>query len=59
MEKKKYVSPELTVVLVKPERGYAQSITTTYVLGLLSSVGNIELENRQTADQGWGNGGWY
>jgi hypothetical protein len=59
MERKEYVPPELTVVLVKPERGFAESMLTICLLGLLSSAGDNELESRQAADQDWGDGGWY
>jgi hypothetical protein len=55
MEKKKYMPPELTVVLVKPERGYAES--TQYSLALFYSalsLGSSSIESRQSANDVWG-----
>ena len=55
MEKKKYMPPELTVVLVKPERGFAGS--SKYSLSLIYlaiSQGRSSIESRQMADGNWG-----
>lgn len=59
MEKKKYVPPELTVVWVKPERGYAGS--PLYSLSLFYSSlsqGSSSIESRQSTSDVWGSDGW-
>ena len=56
--KEKYLPPQLTVVIVKPERGFVASPEPA-LLGLFSGSGSNELEGRQSADSDWGDGGWY
>ncbi len=59
MEKKRYVPPQLTVVWVKPERGYAGS--QKYSLALLQSLlalGSSNIESRQITGDVWGSSDW-
>ncbi len=60
MKKKIYEPPQLTVVVVKPERGFAVSIQGIHYLGLLfSAESSSQIESRQDAAQDWGEGGWF
>jgi hypothetical protein len=59
MEKKKYVPPELTVVLVKPERGYAGSPQNALALFYsVLSLGSSSIESRQSTGDVWGSSDW-
>lgn len=52
MTKKYYEPPRLTVVTFKVECGYAAS--DTHMLGLIQSVGDRDIEERQEATSVWG-----
>lgn len=48
--KKEYITPQLTVVSVKTERGYASSLTMLTLLAL--DYDNQQMESYETAN-GW------
>ena len=54
--KKEYITPQLTVVAVKSERGYATSTLTSLALWSSITFPETQMMERYETTNGWGEG---